>query len=141
MKYSRRIKESTLRKILPPENRSVADVAHEMGISDQTIYNWKRQAENGTLFQNSTGSPVDTGQIERYNLVLEAKQHSPEELGTWLREKGLHSEHLTLWEQEIKDTLKNSPQLITVKWHIDYLQELCIDVSAYLKSPVNTIIV
>ena len=49
MKYSRRIKESALRKILPPENRSVADVAREMGISDQTIYNWKRKAENGTL--------------------------------------------------------------------------------------------
>jgi transposase len=115
MKYSRRIKESTLRKILPPENRSVADVAHEMGISDQTIYNWKRQAENGTLFQNSTGSPVDTGQIERYNLVLEAKQHSPEELGTWLREKGLHSEHLTLWEQEIKDTLKNEDNALKLE--------------------------
>jgi transposase len=107
MKYSRRIKESVLRKILPPENRSVADVAREMGISDQTIYNWKRQAENGTLFLDKAGSPVDTGQIERYNLLLESKAYDPDNLGTWLREKGIHSEHLTLWEQEIKDTLKN----------------------------------
>jgi len=83
MKYSRRIKESALRKILPPEERSVADVSREMGISEQTIYNWKRQAENGTLFQNSTGSPVDTGQIERYNLLLEAKGHAPDELGAY----------------------------------------------------------
>ncbi len=35
MKYSRRIKETALRKILPPENRSVSDAAREMGVSDQ----------------------------------------------------------------------------------------------------------
>ena len=57
MKYSRKIKKSTLRKILPPENRSVADVAREMGISDQTIYNWKHPAENGTLFLDDTKRP------------------------------------------------------------------------------------
>ncbi len=70
MKYSRRLKESALRKILPPENRSVTDVAREMGISDQTIYNWKRQAENGTLVLDESSSPLDTGQLERYNLLL-----------------------------------------------------------------------
>ena len=40
MKYSKRFKESVLRKVLPPENRSIPEVAREMGISDQTIYNW-----------------------------------------------------------------------------------------------------
>jgi len=47
MKYSKRFKESVLRKVLPPENRSVPEVAREMGISDQTIYNWKKKLENG----------------------------------------------------------------------------------------------
>jgi transposase-like protein len=107
MKYSKRMKESTLRKILPPENRSVAEVALEMGISDQTIYSWKRQAENGTLSQEGTGSPSETAQLERYNLLLESKSIGEEGLGEWLREKGLHSEHLTLWQQEIQDTLSN----------------------------------
>jgi transposase len=107
MKYSRRIKESALRKILPPENRSVADVAREMGISDQTIYNWKKQAENGTLFLEDVCSPLDTGQVERFNLLLEARSIGEEGIGEWLREKGLHSEHLNLWGQEIKDTLSN----------------------------------
>ena len=115
MKYSRRIKESALRKILPPENRSVPDVAREMGISDQTIYNWKKMAENGTLFLERTGSPLDTGQLERYNLLLEARTIGEENLGEWLREKGLHSEHLNLWEQEIKDTLNNKDNKIKLE--------------------------
>ena len=112
MKYSKRMKESVLRKVLPPENRSVSDVAIEMGISEQTIYSWKRQAENGTLSMEGTGSPRDTVQLERYNLLLESKSLGEEELGAWLREKGLHSEHLTLWQQEIQDTLSNKDTAI-----------------------------
>lgn len=107
MKYSRRMKESVLRKVLPPESRSVSEVAMEMGISEQTIYSWKRQAENGTLPMECTGSPRETVQLERYNLLLESKSLGEGELGVWLREKGLHSEHLTLWQQEIQDTLSN----------------------------------
>jgi transposase len=107
MKYSKRLKETALRKILPPENRSVSDVAREMGISEQTIYNWKKQAENGSLFIEETSSPLQTGQLEQYNLILDSKSISEDRMGEWLREKGLHSEHLNLWEQEIKDILSN----------------------------------
>jgi transposase len=107
MKYSKRLKETALRKILPPENRSVSEIAREMGISEQTIYNWKKQAENGSLFIEETDSPVQTGQLEQYNLILESKSIDEARIGEWLREKGLHSEHLNLWEQEIKDTLSN----------------------------------
>ena len=107
MKYTRRIKESVLRKILPPENQSVTEVAREMGISDQTIYNWKKQAEDGILFLDDLGSPLSANPIERFNLLLEGKSISEEETGKWLREKGLHSEHLNLWEQEFKDILKD----------------------------------
>ena len=115
MKYSRRIKESALRKILPPENRSISDVAREMGISDQTIYNWKRKAENGTLVLDESSSPLNIGQMERYNLLLESKTIAEEKIGEWLREKGLHSEHLSLWEQEIKDTLNNKDNKIKLE--------------------------
>ena len=115
MKYSRRIKESALRKILPPENRSISDVAREMGISDQTIYNWKRKAENGTLVLDESSSPLNIGQMERCNLLLESKTIAEEKIGEWLREKGLHSEHLSLWEQEIKDTLNNKDNKIKLE--------------------------
>jgi transposase len=107
MKYSKRLKETALRKILPPENLSVSDVAREMGISEQTIYNWKKQAENGSLFIEETSSPLQMGQLEQYNLILDSKSISEDRMGEWLRKKGLHSEHLNLWEQEIKDTLSN----------------------------------
>lgn len=107
MKYTKRFKESVLKKVLPPENRSVPEVAREMGLSDQTIYNWKKMLEKGDLLLDEESSPSSIGRIEKFNLLLEGKTISEEESGKWLREKGLHSEHLNLWEQEFKDILKD----------------------------------
>ncbi len=107
MKYTRRIKESVLRKVLPPESRSVPEVAKEMGVSEQTIYNWKSQAQMGILAIDDQESPLATSRLERFNLLLEGKGLGEEDYGKWLREKGLHSEHLNLWEQEFKDILKD----------------------------------
>lgn len=108
MKYSKRIKTSVMRKVLPPENRSVPEVAREMGMSEQTIYNWKKMAENGTLdLDAEMASPAVINRIEKFYLLLESKGRDEETMGTWLREKGLHSEHLNLWEQELQDILKD----------------------------------
>jgi len=49
MKYTKRFKESVLKMVLPPENRNVPEVAREMGLSYQTIYNWKKMLEKGNL--------------------------------------------------------------------------------------------
>ena len=49
MRYSRAIKESVLKKVLPPEKRSVREVSREYGINEQTIRNWIEQVGNGIL--------------------------------------------------------------------------------------------
>ncbi len=64
------------------------------------------------MFRDDSSSPLSTGQLERYNLLLESRSILQDNIGEWLREKGLHSEHLTLWEQEIKDTLSNKDNKI-----------------------------
>ncbi|MBI5780962.1 MAG: transposase, partial [Rhodocyclales bacterium] len=44
MKYAEERREAILRKLLPPENRPVAEVAAEEGISAPTLYEWRKQA-------------------------------------------------------------------------------------------------
>ncbi|MBN2259767.1 MAG: transposase [Clostridiales bacterium] len=100
MKYSSRIKSSVLTKVLPPQNRSISEVARESGIADQTIYNWKKAVENGTLILNDVLSPKQLNQTEKLNLLVESRNISEENFGTWLRENGLKSDHLKLWQQE-----------------------------------------
>ncbi len=43
MGYSRAVRSSVLKKVLPPDARSIVEVSRETGINDQTIRNWTRR--------------------------------------------------------------------------------------------------
>ena len=108
MKYSKRMKSSVLKKVLPPENRSVPEIAKEMGISEQTIYNWKNKTLNGTMtLDEAMTSPTSLNSLEKFTLLIESKSKNNETNGAWLRQKGLHSEHLNIFEQELIDMIKD----------------------------------
>lgn len=106
--YSTEFKNRVLRKVLPPESRSAAEVGREEHVNPQTIRAWIKQLEHGTL-ETADGeiSPASRSAAEKVSLVLESKRIAPEELGKWLREQGLHSEHITVWEQELRETMQN----------------------------------
>jgi transposase-like protein len=50
MRYSPERKESVLRKMMPPHNRSIKQLAQEEGISEATLFNWRKQAREKGLF-------------------------------------------------------------------------------------------
>lgn len=107
MGYSRAVKSSVLKKVLPPDGRSIVEVSRETGINDQTIRNWIKQSESGNLPEGShESSPRFMTPKEKYQLVLEAAGIEDEQLGAFLRERGLHSEHLTLWDQELREMVE-----------------------------------
>ena len=108
MRYSRAIKESVIRKALPPEAKSIRSVSQEYGISEQTIRNWIEQANLGTLTVDGAAvGPRAISLAEKYRLVLESAGVPEEQKGGWIREKGLHSEHLTLWRQELQEIVSD----------------------------------
>ena len=111
MRYSRGFKESVLKKVLPPEGRSVREVAHETGVNPWTIYQWMRAAREDTL-EESGGElrPRDRSPAEKLGLLIEGSALSEDRRGEWLREQGLHSEHLTVWQQELRDIVTEKDQ-------------------------------
>ena len=108
MKYSTGFKNNVLKKVLPPENRPIADVCKETGVSGQTIRNWLKLLKNDNL-NASDGeiSPEYRHPSEKMTLLLEGRSIDPEKLGEWLRKNGLHTEHLSLWEQELRDKISD----------------------------------
>ena len=61
-RYSDERKEAVLRKMLPPHNRPLAELAAEEGISEATLYNWRRDArDQGRLLPD--GANLDRIQI------------------------------------------------------------------------------
>jgi len=107
MPYSAGFRESQLKKVLPPISRTIAEVAKEAGVSDQTLRNWLNKAKAGTLSKNETVGSAGRSSNEKLNLVIEAGSISRKEQGKWLREKGLHTEHLTQYKQELRDLIQD----------------------------------
>lgn len=106
MRYSTKIRQAVLRKVLPPRGASVRDVALEFGISEQAINGWMKLVQEGKLTAGTEDAgPRHKAASEKLALLLESKLVGPDRLGEWLREKGLHSEHLPLWEQELRDLM------------------------------------
>jgi len=104
MRYSRSVKVSILRRVLPPESKSIRSMSKETGISEQTIRNWIIASRDGKMLQETDEkSPRFYTQKEKYLLLMEAARIPDEALGSFLRERGLHSEHLTLWDQELRE--------------------------------------
>jgi len=109
MKYSKSFRNAILKKVLPPENRSVYSVAKETGIAVITINSWLAHLKTGTLsVDQDSDDPVNERSMkEKLDLLLEHQQIPEEGKGEWLRQKGLHSEHVTLFKQEVTSLMVN----------------------------------
>ena len=108
MKYSTGFRNTLLKKVLPPENRSISEVSKETGVSEQTIRNWLFRLKNDNLnSQEGEVSPEQRSPAEKMSLIFESKTLGKESKGEWLRKNGIHSEHLVLWEQELRDQVND----------------------------------
>ena len=110
-RYSAQFRNNVLRKVLPPEDQSVYEVSKETGVSVQTIHTWMKKVRDGT-YQPEEGAvkPKDRSSKEKFNLLLEYSSLQEEQTGEWLRENGVHSEYIPLWEQELKDLMSKSEE-------------------------------
>ena len=104
MRYSRSVKIGILKRVLPPENKSIRSTSKETGISEQTIRSWIKQSKIG-IFDSvkDEKSPRYYSSKEKYQLVMEAARITEKKLGSFLRKRGLHREHLTMWNQELRE--------------------------------------
>jgi len=87
MKYSTSFRNSILRKVLPPENRSVYTVAKETGISPITIHCWIAKLKDGTMRMEQDGEEPSSERTmsEKLNLLLEYQKIPEDQNGEWLR--------------------------------------------------------
>jgi len=112
-RYSAQIRNTILKKLLPPENRTAASLAREYNISVTTKYGWKAKMKHGTLYsEDGALSNRERSLAEKLMVLLESRRIDDARMGQWLREQGLHSQHLIVWEQEVKDALTKREQEI-----------------------------
>lgn len=98
MKYSRERKEAVLKKMVPPHNRPIAQLAEEEGISAATLYLWRTQARaHGRLLPDSATGPEGWQAREKFAAVVETTALSEAEVAEYCRKRGLYPEQIRVW--------------------------------------------
>lgn len=98
MGYPLERKEAVLKKMLPPNNISMTELSKEEGISDATLYNWRKQArKQGRLMPDSDNSPTGWTSRDKFSAVMETVAMNENEIAAYCRQKGIYPEQLVQW--------------------------------------------
>lgn len=99
-RYSKERKDAVLRKLLPPGNRSVPEVAKEEGISEPTLYNWLNQAKGKGAPVPRSGKPAEEWSPQaKFAAVVQSATMNEIELSEYCRSKGLYPEQIYRWKE------------------------------------------
>ena len=95
MGYPKEQKEAVLKMMLPPSNKTIPQIAQEEGISEATLYNWRKAARaEGRLMPDGDTSPAGWSAADKFAAVLATAAMNEAALSAYCREKGLYPEQV-----------------------------------------------
>ena len=103
--YSDTFKARAVQRVCTPGGPSVYALSRELDISPTTLYTWVKRSKSVIMKIDEPRRPQDWSATEKFKAVLEADDLSDEELGEFLRRKGLHEAHLKEWREQAEAAL------------------------------------
>ena len=99
-KYNDEFKEQAVRKMMPPNAMSVAQVSRDTGVSDVTLYNWRNQFRHeGKSVPADPSNPENWSGENKLAVVIEIAALNEQELAEYCRQKGLYVEQIVCWRE------------------------------------------
>ena len=113
-RYSDEFREQVVRKMMPPNAQSVAQVHRETGISEPTLYAWRnRFRAEGHVVPADPSNPDNWSGENKLAVVIETAALNEQELAEYCRRKGLYPEQIQRWREAAAggndDTQRLSP--------------------------------
>jgi transposase-like protein len=102
---SHEFREAIVQKMCMPGGKSIVALSREIGVCEQTLYNWRKTIQNEVAKVYHEKSPRGWKPSDKYQAVIDTANKSGEELGIWLRKNGLQTTHIELWQKECKSML------------------------------------
>jgi transposase-like protein len=100
-KHNNEFKEQVVRKMMPPNAMSVAQISRDTGVSDVTLYNWRNQFRHeGKSVPADPSNPENWSGENKLAVVIETAALNEEELAEYCRQKGLYVEQIVRWREE-----------------------------------------
>ncbi len=117
MEYPEKFKARMVQKLTVPGAPSATALSEEVGVPQPTLSKWVREAgrvegmnKSKRTKAGSRKRPQDWTAEAKLEAVVEADSLSEEDLGTFLRRRGLHRTHLRQWREQIVAGLKAPPR-------------------------------
>lgn len=125
MRYSESFKSKMVQKMSGPDGWSAAALARDVGVHQTTLSRWlveasrvapvsKRKKHRGARTSGGKGRserrPDDWTAAEKLEAVMEAAELSDDELGEYMRRKGLHEAQLGQWREQVLESLSGTPR-------------------------------
>ncbi len=121
MQYTDMFKNAMIQKMAGPDAISASALSKKVDVSQATLSKWLRMAGVGSSYNfpnnahgytnmakiKSPKRPNDWNAEDKLKVVMEAASLDDEQLGEFLRKKGLHQIHLEQWRLQMLDGLQN----------------------------------
>lgn len=103
-RYSLEFKEQIVRKMMPPNAQSVAQIGRECGISTPTLYAWRNQYKaKGHVVPANSSNPEQWSGQDKLAVIVETASLNTQELSEYCRHKGLYPEQIQRWKEAATD--------------------------------------
>jgi transposase-like protein len=97
--YSQEFKEQIVRKMMPPNNQSIASLARSTGISMPTLYAWRNvYRSKGYVMPTKGSSPDGWDAKAQLAAVIQTAFMNDAERSEYCRQHGLYPEQLEAWK-------------------------------------------
>lgn len=106
MRYTEDQKRMIVKKFLTRGNRTVLQVARDTGVGINAYYKWVGLYGKDAEMKPLARSPQDWSAEEKFKAVLAFDKLPEEERGTYLRQEGVHSDHIEQWRQKMQKALE-----------------------------------
>jgi transposase len=99
-RYSEERKQAIIKRMAPPENTPVSQLVEETGISDCTLYTWRKEARmRGLVVPGDGKNAEDWSSEDKFSVVLETATMNEAEIAGYCRKKGLYVDRIITWKQ------------------------------------------
>ena len=99
-RYSEERKQAIIKRMIPPDNTPVSRLVEETGISDCTLYTWRKEARmKGLVVPGDGKKGEDWSSVDKFSVVLETATMNEAELAEYCRKKGLYVDQVAAWRQ------------------------------------------
>lgn len=98
VRYSQEQKEAIVKRMMPPNNESVGQISKEEGITEVTLYKWRKEARVAGVATPGNGQTSDKwSSQDKFLIVMETFAMNETELAEYCRKKGLYREQIEAW--------------------------------------------